>query len=225
MKKEALILFLKYPDRGKVKTRLADILGEDVTYELYHCFLADIATMIRDVRAEKIIVSSGNNGLSFPDFPDIPCLRQRGNNIGERMFNAFGDVFDLGFERCVLMGSDIPDLPVRLIDNAFEKLNSADIVLGPGSDGGYYLMGCTRSTLSPSLFSDIPWSTSHVLSATLKRARDTELTCKQLEQWSDIDNVDDLKNFYQRNQKRDTGSQTMQYLSKTKCLLHRMEEW
>lgn len=222
MKKDALILFLKYPERGKVKTRLADLLGEDVTCELYRCFLADIATMIRDVRAEKMIVYAGDAGLSFPDFPDIPCLQQRGSNIGERMNNAFADVFSFGYERCVLIGSDSPDLPARLIDDAFKKLSSADVVLGPSADGGYYLIGCQCSSLYSSLFSDIPWSTARVLSATLRQIDSSGLTYEKLEQWSDIDNLDDLKIFYQRNLHDRTESKTMQYLNGAQNVLKRL---
>ena len=114
MKKNAFILFLKYPERGAVKTRLANVLGEDLTYELYQCFLADISAMTREIKAETIIVYSGPEGVSFSDFPGIQCFRQRGNNIGERMHNAFADVFAQGFERCVLIGSDSPDLPAGL---------------------------------------------------------------------------------------------------------------
>ncbi len=222
MTKDALILFLKYPERGKVKTRLADVLGEDVTCELYRRFLADIATMVRSVRAEKMIVYAGDDGLSFPDFSGIPCLRQHGSHIGERMNNAFADVFNLGYERCVLIGSDSPDLPARLIHDAFQKLSSADVVLGPSADGGYYLIGGQRSSLDSSLFADIPWSTASVLPATLQQIAKAGLMYDQLEPWSDIDNLDDLKIFYQRNLHDNTESQTMKYLNGAPHVLKRL---
>ena len=142
-------MFIKYPERGAVKTRLASVPGDDLTYELYQCFLADISSMVRNVKAEKIIVYSGRESISFPDFPGIQCLRQRGNDIGQRMHNAFVDVFSHGFERCILMGSDSPDLPAVLVNDAFNKLDLADVVLGPSVDGEYYLIGCKRPNLRP----------------------------------------------------------------------------
>jgi rSAM/selenodomain-associated transferase 1 len=148
LKKDAFILFLKYPERGAVKTRLANALGDDITYKLYCCFLADISAMTRQIKAQTIIVYSGPAGVSFLDFPGIQCFRQQGNNIGERMYQAFLDVFAQGFARCVLTGSDSPDLPAGLVNDAFDKLNLADAVLGPSADGGYYLIGCKQQSTS-----------------------------------------------------------------------------
>jgi hypothetical protein len=213
LKNNAFILFLKYPERGAVKTRLASMLGNNVTYELYQCFLADISTMTRKIKAQTMIVYSGQEGASFSDFPDIQCHRQRGNNIGERMHNAFADVFAQGFERCVLIGSDSPDLPAILVNDAFDKLNSADIVLGPSTDGGYYLIGCKRQSLLPSIFDDMSWSTANVFLKTIKRITESGLKFVQLPEWSDIDEFDDLKNFYERNKNRSATSYVMKFLN------------
>jgi uncharacterized protein len=212
LKKDAFILFLKYPERGAVKTRLASVLGDDLTYELYQCFLADISAMTRHVKAQTIIVYSGSEGVSFSDFPGIRCIRQRGNNIGERMHGAFIDVFAQGFERCVLTGSDSPDLPLLLVNDAFDKLDSVDVVLGPSADGGYYLIGCKRQSLRPSIFYDINWSTAGVFTETVKRLFETGLKFAQLPQWSDIDEFDDLRNFYERNIFCSKESQVMKFL-------------
>lgn len=206
-------MFLKYPERGAVKTRLSNSLGDELTYELYLCFLSDISAMTRQIKAETIIVYSGQEGLSFPDFPGVQCLRQRGNNIGERMHNAFADVFAQGFEQCVLIGSDSPDLPDVLVNDAFAKLDLADVVLGPSTDGGYYLIGCRRQSLCPSIFNGINWSTPEVFTETIKRLEKAELKYSQLQLWEDIDEFDDLKNFYQRNIFRSRESQVMKYLN------------
>jgi rSAM/selenodomain-associated transferase 1 len=213
LKGNAFILFLKYPQRGEVKTRLARELGNDLTLELYTCFLADIAVMTRRVKAQTIIVYSGPPGISFSNFPGVSCLLQRGNDIGERMYGAFLDVFAQGFERGVLMGSDIPDLPADWINDALDKLESVDIVLGPGADGGYYLVGFQKAGLRRSIFSDIPWSTTGVFSETLKRIAQSGLEAAELPQWSDIDEIDDLKRFYERNENQATASQVMKFLN------------
>lgn len=219
MKKDALILFLRYPEYGVVKTRLAVALGEDLTYELYTCFLADLAVMVREVEAEKIIVYSGPENAVFPDFPGLRLIRQRGKDIGERMYSAFLDVFALGFERAALIGSDCPDLPARLVNDAFKKLTVSNVVFGPGMDGGYYLAGCTRDHLRPSIFSGVSWSTDSVLSETRQRVAKAGLVCSQLEKWSDIDEIEDLKQFYMRNENRTMMYRTMKFLN-TSGIIH-----
>lgn len=216
MMKNALILFLKYPERGKIKTRLAADLADDVVYELYKCFLADIAATTRQIRAQTIIVHLGPNQANFEDFPDVQCLRQRGDDIGERMFFALKDTFSHGFERCVLMGSDSPDLPTDIIHSAFDHLNLADVVLGPSTDGGYYLIGCNKTTLCRSLFAGISWSTANVLPETQSRINKAGLKAVLLDQWPDIDDIDDLKSFYIRNRHR--PSMVVQYLNSINVL-------
>ena len=212
MKKNAFILFLKYPERGIVKTRLAKALGDDLTYELYQCFLADISAMTHRIKVQTIIVHSGPEGILFPDFPGIQCIRQRGSDIGERMYNAFADVFALGFERCALTGSDIPDLPAGLVNDAFDKMDSADVVLGPSSDGGYYLIGCKQQDLRASIFHDMHWSTAGVFAETVKNIDEAGLKLASLTRWTDIDEFDDLINFYKRNKNLSTKSRVMQFL-------------
>ncbi len=221
MKENALIIFLKYPKSGAIKTRLAATLGDDRACQLYLCFLADISAMTRQVNAQMVIVYSGPADASFPDFPGVPCLRQRGNDIGERMHEALLDVFAQGFERCVLVGSDIPDLPAFMINDALEILRSVDIVLGPGTDGGYYLVGCKKDSLRRSIFADIPWSTARVLSETLRRIAETGLVSAELQPWSDIDDFDGLKQFYERNRNESASSHVMHFLE-TKGIIHEL---
>jgi uncharacterized protein len=218
VKAEAFILFLKYPERGAVKTRLARALGDDPAYELYLRFISDLAAMAGEVEAATVMVYAGPDEAVFPDFPSVRVIRQRGSDIGGRMYHAFLDVFALGCKRAVLIGSDIPDLPARLVNDAFEKLAAADVVLGPGTDGGYYLIGCNRDTLCESMFSGIPWSTDAVFTETLQRAARAGLVCAQLEPWSDIDEMDDLQQYYMRNKNMTLMSQTMKYLDTTGIL-------
>ena len=212
MNGDAFVLFLRYPEKGAVKTRLAASLGEDRTYELYRCFLSDLALMIQEVKAAIIIAYSGPAGAQFPEFPGILCLRQRGDDLGQRLYFAFEDVFAEGFDRLVLAGSDIPDLPSAFVNEALSRLAAADIVLGPGTDGGYYLIGCTRSGLNQAIFSGIPWSTPRVFSETLKRVAEAKLTAWLLPEWPDIDDLDDLQQFYARNADRAGSSRVMAFL-------------
>ena len=128
------------------------------------------------------------------------------------MHGAFIDVFAQGFERCVLIGSDSPDLPVGQVNDAFDKLYSADLVLGPSTDGGYYLIGCKRQSLCQYVFHNIHWSTANVFSETVKRIAESGLKFAQLPQWSDVDEFDDLKYFHKRNKDRSATSQVMKFL-------------
>jgi len=211
LKENALIIFLKYPKAGEVKTRLASVLGNVLTHKLYQCFLTDIATMTHHVNAQIMIAYSGPANAAFVDFPGVPCIQQRGRDIGERMFYAFEEVLALGFERVALIGSDAPDLPASMINDAFEILRSVDIVLGPSTDGGYYLAACNRDSLCQSMFSSIPWSTDRVFSETQQRIYDEGLVSAELQTWPDIDDFDDLKNFYMMN--RHSTSKAVQYLN------------
>lgn len=212
MNRDAFILFLRYPEKGVVKTRLAAALGEDRTYELYRCFLVDLSVMVREVKAATIIVYSGPAGAVFPEFPGVMCLRQRGDDLGDRLYFALEDVLALGFDRLVLAGSDIPDLPPAFVNEALNRLAAADIVLGPGTDGGYYLIGCRRGGLNRAIFSGIPWSTPRVLSETLARAAKVNMAAWLLPEWSDIDDLEDLQQFYERNAHRAASSRVMKFL-------------
>lgn len=210
---------MKYPKPGGIKTRLAAVLGDDLTHQLYKCFLADIAAMTHHVKAQTMIAYAGPANAVFADFPGVPCLQQRGRDIGERMFFAMEDVLAQGFERVVLMGSDIPDLPAGLINDAFEILRSVDVVLGPSTDGGYYLVSGNRSSFCQSMFSNIPWSTARVFSETLQRIDEAGLAAAELKPWADIDDFDDLQQYYERNRNESATSHVVHFL-KTKGIFH-----
>ena len=117
---------------------------------------------------------------------------QRGASLGERMSHAFQDAFDLGYESVAIVGSDLPDLPARLVLDTFRALDRHRdaVVLGPAPDGGYYLIGMNR--LQKPLFDEIEWGTGRVLEQTLEAARRTGVRVTLLDAWSDVDTEDDL---------------------------------
>jgi rSAM/selenodomain-associated transferase 1 len=115
------------------------------------------------------------------------------------MKNAFIDVFDEGFSRVVIVGSDIPDLPGKFLSQAFAQLDSNDVVIGPSSDGGYYLIGFCRNSFLAEAFDDITWSTSAVLEQTLARLKSHGLTVHLLPKWHDVDTRADLDDLASRN--------------------------
>lgn len=220
MSENKLIVFLKYPEKGKVKTRLAAKLGQDFALELCRCMISDISAVTRKVNADTIIVYSGPDGASFPDFPGIRLVQQRGKDLGNRMYNAFADMFSDGAEKCVLIGSDIPGVTAGLLNDAFKKLVNADMVIGPASDGGYYCIGFKRESLNKMIFREIPWSTSDVFSKTVNRIQVAGLTAKYLTQLSDIDEIKDLKKYYINNFNNTGSSRVMKFLKFHKEILN-----
>lgn len=193
---KALIIFAKEPVPGRVKTRLARDVGEQAAAELYSAMLDDVmakAALLEDVR---LLVFWATKEGEFPLFPAIPRLEmfeQHGADLGERMANAFMAAFEEGVEECCIIGSDLPDLPHEYLRQAFRTLEdeNTDTVLGPCSDGGYYLLGMRR--FCSRLFEDVPWSTSQVLKTTLERARESGLAVELLPEWHDIDTLEDLR--------------------------------
>jgi hypothetical protein len=125
--------------------------------------------------------------------PAVDVIAQRGADLGERMACTFEDVFRLGAESVVVIGSDLPDLPVRLVEGAFAALRRRQdgVVLGPAADGGYYLIGMNR--LHRSLFREIDWSTGDVLAQTLEAARARSLDVRLLDIWRDVDDAPALE--------------------------------
>jgi len=119
--------------------------------------------------------------------------RQAGNDLGERMELAFEESFKAGYKKAVIIGSDCPELTVTIVQQAFQELDLHHIVLGPATDGGYYLLGMKE--LLSDLFRDKPWSTDRVMDATVKQADKLGKHVKLLPQLSDLDSLEDLREF------------------------------
>ncbi len=213
MKDNKLIIFFKYPLIGQVKTRLAAALSDEFAFELQKCMISDIFAVTRNVDADSVLVYSGPDRISFPDFPGSRIILQRGKDIGERMYNAFLDVFSEGAGRCVLIGSDVPGITTGLLQNAFNILERSGAVLGPSTDGGYYCIGFKHGNLDKSFFENIPWSTSSVFSETVKSINTAGLKAEFLSELSDIDDFNDLKKFYKEKKSDSALSETIKYLN------------
>lgn len=225
MKEKALILFLKYPEKGVVKTRLANELGDDFTLELYKHFIADILNTGKKIAADIFIIYSAIDGTKSEDFfwrEEYPCLPQKGADLGIRMYNAFQEVGAQGYRKLALIGSDTPDLPATYIYEAFFRLDECDIVLGPSVDGGYFLIALRQDTINDAVFNNIPWSTSQVLRETTKIIRQKGMTCHLLPEWEDIDEVDDLRRFYECYKKEKETYHTMALLSQNEEVLYKI---
>jgi rSAM/selenodomain-associated transferase 1 len=209
-------MFVKSAERGMVKSRLAASVGEDVALDLYKCFVSDLTAMLlKGGYHHKIFFyppDSWQKVVQWLGDEDV-LIPQVGNDLGDRMKNAFETVFSQGLRCSLLIGSDSPDLPTQIIDEALAALIKYDAVVGPSHDGGYYMIGFQRDTFLPQVFSGITWSTSEVFEQTMEILRKANLTTYILPTWRDIDTLDDLKALFIDN--RDTPfveSATIRYL-------------
>ena len=220
-----ILLFLKYPEKGKVKLRLSRDLDEEIVQELYRCFVQDTLTMIKKINAPLFICFhppdaqrkfQGWLGSTFRFLP------QKGEDLGERMKNSFADVFTKGFQNVILMGGDSPDLPEDYIKQAFITLRTKDVVLGPTVDGGYYLIGFKNTTFPPSVFEEIHWSSPMVFQETVTKIQQAHRSIGFLPVWSDVDTLTDLKNLVSRTRNTSfKSSHTMTYLSHQHIIVER----
>lgn len=189
MKQNMLSIFAKNPIVGKVKTRLAASIGPDAAFNVYKELVEYTAEVAQNVRSEKIVFYSDR--IEENDAWGNGFLKavQKGNDMGERMMNAFKDVLQ-GSQKAVIIGTDCPSLTESIIEEAFEKLTDVDVVIGPAFDGGYYLLGL-KSVYS-FLFDGIEWSTSLVLQQTINRCKQNSLSYELLQELHDVDEEKDL---------------------------------
>lgn len=190
--KNALIIFAKNPVHGKVKTRLAKHLRDDKVLEIYKKLLDNIFLQTKDMNCDKYLFLSDKTDSDLFD-NSYKQFIQSGNDIGERMKNAFNEVFKSGYDKIILTGTDIPELEGQLINEAFDNLSKSDFVLGPAADGGYYLIGMKK--FSGYVFENIEWSTNKVLSKTIENIKKRAESFCLLKELNDLDDIEDLKKF------------------------------
>jgi len=195
--KNALIIFARYPVLGKVKTRLASSFGKEFALGFYkvcsrHLF-AEIVRNQNDFFTPFLFCSEKDELKEIIDWAGSGSeyCYQEGSDLGERMSNAFNKVFTLGAKKAVIIGTDVPDISKNLIASSFMLLDEKDFVIGPSTDGGYYLLG--MKNLNYDLFSGINWSTETVLNQTINRITENNFSFAKLEQLHDIDDERLLK--------------------------------
>ncbi len=197
-----ILLFVKSPTAGKVKTRLAAEIGEDATVGLYKCFVEDLISMIENLESGLRLYFHPPEAMSRVRrwLGDQHSYRpQRGDDLGHRLRDAFAGAFEEGFSKVVAIGSDSPDLPEDFLRDAFDKLESHDAVIGPASDGGYYLIGFSEDSFVTDAFDSIAWSTSAVCDQTRTRLTTHGLSVHLLPLWHDVDARADLDGLVTRS--------------------------
>lgn len=188
--KDLLLIFTRNPELGKCKTRLAATLGNETALDIYKFLLKYTANITKQLSADKETWYSEEIWKNdvWPSSTFRKKL-QEGINLGERMTHAFKKGFEHGYERIIIIGSDLYDLNTEDLNRAFKNLACHDYVIGPAEDGGYYLLGMTKYT--PELFQNKKWGTDSVLTDTLKDLKNKDYV--RLDTRNDIDVFEDIK--------------------------------
>ena len=204
---ERLIVFVRLPEKGRVKTRLARKIGDDDAAAFYGACVSDILATARKAGYPPLVCfhpPDAREDVAAWLGDDITCLPQAGADLGQRMFSALAQALS-GCARAVLIGSDFPDIPSVLLKEAFEGLRTRDVVIGPAADGGYYLIGFRPATLIDAPFSGVEWGAPGVFDATIAALKRHGLGVHVLPVWRDIDVYDDLLAFRERNEGMPSG--------------------
>ena len=190
MNNNLIIVFVRSPELGKVKTRLARSIGDQSALNIYKILLKHTAAVLRDLSFDKVVYFSekiDNNDLWENSLFEKKL--QKGADLGERMHHAFDTAFNKGYKKVLIIGSDLFELTSTLIISALEALETYDISIGPSLDGGYYLLGMKE--LHPAVFKNKKWGTHSVLENTLQDLKQQNV--KLLEALNDIDTFEDLQ--------------------------------
>lgn len=187
-----LLIFTRNPELGKVKSRLAQGIGQENALVIYKKLLEHTRKVTSQIDCERWIGYSVaiRPYDSWPEHTFHKFL-QEGKDLGERMHHAFKKAFAAGHKKVIIIGSDLYDLRTHHIEEAFQSLDSSDTVIGPAQDGGYYLLG--MKTLVSEVFSNKEWGTETVLQQTLNDMK--KHTVYRLEILNDIDFASDLKPY------------------------------
>ncbi len=190
--KKALIILAKNPVKGNVKTRLAASTGDEKTLLIYQELLSKTFDVTKGIFSHKFVFYS-----NFVDDNDIwennlyQKKLQEGSTLGDKMKNAFKNLFAEGYNRIVIIGTDCYELKTEDIQQAFSLLNHSEVVIGPASDGGYYLLG--MSEFIPDVFDNIEWSTNKVFDQTMAVCKEMNTNVSLLRKLNDIDTIEDVK--------------------------------
>jgi len=199
---ERLLVFARLPEPGRVKTRLARDIGDERALKLYEAMLRDTlrsiggASETLEIEVLWAPTPSANGDALRRAFGERPLAMQTGETLGDRMSMAFSERFFFHrTDKIIAIGVDDPALDRQLLDHAFGLLESCEWVLGPATDGGYYLIGCRAGAFDPAVFAGVEWGSSSVLRETLSRIGASQQTVALLPQRYDIDVEDDLRRY------------------------------
>ncbi len=211
--KRAIIIMAKVPEAGKVKTRLQPFLTPEQSAELAQCLLQDTINKAKTFKNKLIIAYSPLERRDYFDsFHNINLVAQRGNDLGERMFNAFKFAFENDSDSVVMIGTDSPTFPPEFIEKAFEYLEQNDAVLGETEDGGFYLIGLRK--LDKRIFGNVEWSSAKTCLQTKNNIEKCEFSLAELQIWYDVDELKDLERLREDELLQELAPKTFEWLKK-----------
>ena len=212
------VVFARAPEQGKVKTRLAQVLPAGTVLQIYRYFVEDLLEMLWNAGTRIVVCYTpreASRSMAAWLGTEYELMPQQGAHLGERMANAFRELFARGWTRIVLVGSDFPDLPGSVIQEAFERIEDHQAVIGPARDGGYYLIGFNAGSFLPDVFEEMPWGTDGVYTETMGLFARRGVRVHLLRPWQDIDDIADLLDFAKRNiNTPDAAPRSLAYLRK-----------
>ncbi len=187
-------IYVKHPLPGQVKTRLATTIGNTAAAKLYGAFLADLIDRLRDVGDRRFLCYAPDTPEAAAWFAelagsDYELWLQPEGSLEPRLRIFFRFAQDLGAERTIVIGSDSPTLPREYVEQGFQQLSTSDCIIGPATDGGYYLLGLKKPL---PIFHAIEWSTPNVLRQTVSHLADCGASLRLLAAWYDVDAPEDL---------------------------------
>ncbi len=188
---QALIVFVKNPVEGQVKTRLAAEVGDQKALSVYQQLIEHTRNVAMECDADVHVfysdyVDEGDQWLQT----DFSKHQQQGEGLGERMLDAFNQMEEMGYQKKIIIGSDSPEITPEIINDAFQKLDEYDLVIGPALDGGYYLLGMQQ--IQEEIFQEINWSTEQVFDQTIYTLQNEGVVWYEMPMLSDVDTEDDL---------------------------------
>lgn len=197
--KACLIVFAKNPIPNTVKTRLIPTLSPEQAAALYTAFLTDWCETLAELSDVNLVIAytppEAESDLQALIGDDVIYIPQIGADLGERLTSATQWAAEQGYTKILFVGSDSPTLPISYISQALTLLDARDTVIGPSTDGGYYLIGFSAAALTttvPHVFEEIAWSTADVFQQTVACIHSTRATLGLLPPWYDIDTAEDL---------------------------------
>lgn len=202
MTHRVLAIVARYPEPGRVKTRLGAAIGAEAAANLYRAFLLDLAARFSSAARQEGYTliwaqAPGAGDLRTVVGADAQVLGQHGDDFAERLHNVCADLAAAGAREIVVISSDSPHLPAAWVARAFGLLARGEVALGPAEDGGYYLIGVRAQPSPPNLFLGIQMSTEHVLADTLRRAAALALPVGLLPTTFDVDEAESLPRLAQ----------------------------
>jgi rSAM/selenodomain-associated transferase 1 len=207
---KAIVIMAREPEPNRVKTRLTPPLSPGDASRIYESFLLDKIENIKAImEVDRFVAYTPETSREYFESivpSEFDLIAQKGKDLGERLANVSDSLFRNGYDGVMMMDSDTPNLPSSYVISGLEKLSENDLVVGPCEDGGYYLIGL--STQIPEIFQGIPWSTTNVTRTTIMKAQSEGFRLCLLEEWYDVDTIEDLKRLKKNLEAAHGGSKT-----------------